>query len=52
MCPSMFFLDTKPRPRYERQLEEVKHLVLHDTKLKEDRLNEILKILYEYRIID
>lgn len=48
----MSIWDTKPRPRYERQLEEVKYLVLHDLKMSEDRLNEVLKILYDWRIID
>lgn len=48
----MLLWDTKPQPRYEQKLEEVKHLVMHDTKLSERRLREVLKVLYDYRLID
>lgn len=48
----MFFLDTRPEPRYKKQLRNVEHLVLHDVKLSKERLEEILEILYEYRVID
>lgn len=44
--------DYSPPKRYERQLQDVEYLVLHETKLKKERLYEILEILYEYRIID
>lgn len=49
---AMFFLDTRPEPRYKKQLRNVEHLVLHDVKLSKERLEEILEILYEYRVID
>lgn len=42
----------KPKPRYERQLEEVKHAVMYETKLPEKELYRILEVLYEYRVID
>ncbi|MFZ3580203.1 hypothetical protein [Virgibacillus sp. DJP39] len=47
-----FFQTEKPPKRYLRQLESVEEFVLHDTKLKKERLHEILDVLYEYRIID
>lgn len=46
------FLHSRPQRRYERQLEDVEHIVMHETRLKKERLYEILEILYEHRIID
>lgn len=39
-------------PRYERQLQDVEELVMHDAKISKERLYEVLEVLYEYRIID
>lgn len=56
----MFFsvMTDPPIPRYERQLENVNHLVLHTIQDKKNiqitmkELDDILKVLYEYRVID
>lgn len=48
----------EPIPRYERQLENVNHLVLHTIQDKKGvnitmkELNLILEALYEYRVIE
>jgi hypothetical protein len=48
----------KPETRYERQLENVNHLVLNSIQDKKNvnitmkELYSILEILYEYRVID
>ncbi|QDP43202.1 hypothetical protein Goe7_c01770 [Bacillus phage vB_BveM-Goe7] len=50
--------DTRPITRYERQLENVDHLVLHSIREKHGinismkELYQILETLYEYRVVD
>jgi hypothetical protein len=49
--------ETEPRPRYERQLENVNHLVLDTIKKKGvyidmKDLEKILEALYEWRVIE
>lgn len=52
------FLSDKEIPRYERQLKNVNHLVLHtirdkkDVDITMDELEKILEALYEFRVID
>lgn len=52
------FLNDKETPRYERQLKNVNHLVLHtirdkkDVDITMDELEKILEALYEFRVID
>lgn len=51
------FLYSRELTRYERQLANVNHLVMHTLKEKridisEKELETILETLYEYRIID
>lgn len=50
--------DSKPITRYERQMENVNHLVLHTIQDKHNipismkDLNLILDVLYEWRVIE
>ncbi len=51
------FLYSKEPTRYERQLENVNHLVMHtlrkkDVHVSEKELETILETLYEYRVIE
>jgi len=51
------FDEEKIPKRYKRQLPEVKHFVMHeiekkDIKINKRELDEILDILFEYRVID
>jgi hypothetical protein len=48
----------KPETRYEKQLQNVDHLVLHtihdkhNVMITKKELQSILEVLYEYRVID
>lgn len=53
----MWWEPNEKQPRYERQLENVSHLVLDTIKRKGVRinmeeLNLILEALYEWRVVD
>ena len=49
--------DSKPQTRYEKQLENVDHLVLEtirkkNVNLTRKELNAVLEALWEWRVID
>lgn len=53
----MIFYD-QPTTRYERQLENVEHLILHTLKDKHDinlskkELYQVMSVMYEWRVVD
>jgi len=52
---NLFDLDwwtTEERPVYKKKLEDIEEIVIHEAKIDKKKLYEVLKVLYDHRVID